>query len=66
MKPSATIATLSRRSRRQNSCIGERAAIFASPARVADDDASVVRLVHEPGGIAGAHGRASRVRVLRW
>jgi hypothetical protein len=30
MNPSATIATLSRRSRRQNSCIGERAAIFCS------------------------------------
>ena len=28
MKPSATIATLSRRSRRQNSCIGERAVIL--------------------------------------
>jgi hypothetical protein len=30
MKPSATIATLSRRRRRQNSCIGERAVIFCS------------------------------------
>jgi hypothetical protein len=32
MKASATIATLSRRSRRQNSCIGERAVIFCGPA----------------------------------
>ena len=32
MKPSAIIATLSRRRRRQNSCSGERAVIFWAPA----------------------------------
>ena len=34
MKASATIATLSLRKRRQNSCVGERAATPISPATI--------------------------------
>ena len=61
MKPSAVIATLSRRSRRQNSCSGDRAVIaaLAGAALCVDDDVVIVLLMDEPGRIARAHGRAS-------
>ena len=63
MKTSATIATLSRRRRRQNSCIGERAVIVALAGAVADDDRVDVVGLDEPGRIAGAHASASALRA---
>ena len=63
MKASATIATRSRRSRRQNSCIGERAVIcLLARCLPGDDDRLVVLLMDEPGGIAGAHVRDPALR----